>query len=157
MNDEYERRKSLCSKAVNKVTKKLGLTWGFAEDYQGIEIKVDTEVGEGKVIILFETGHGPRFPKYITFAVHGYIDHQVNKRVSICGGGIGWTKTKFLPDKINLLWLQDAINNSAKSIKYICTSERMAYLQKEALELRRRELKEKLVTKHQETILNPLH
>jgi len=153
MNLEYDRRIKLCSKAVDRATKKLGLSWGFAENYQGIEIRLDTEVGTGEVIILMDTGHGPRFPKYIVLTVHGVVDYDVNKNVNIGGGGIERSKNKFLPDQISEKWLKTAISNSAKTVRSICTAENMAKLKKEALALRRREINEYKSARFQRTRL----
>jgi len=153
MNSEYYRRINLCSKAVDRATKRLRLDWGFAEDYQGIEIKVDTEIGYGMVIILMDTGHGPRFPKFITLTVHGYVEYDVNKNVSIGGGGLRRSKNKFLPDQISEKWLKMVISNSAKTIQEICTTENMARLKKEALALRRQEVKDSKVSRFQRTTL----
>lgn len=153
MNIECDQRIDLCSKAVEKATKKLKLDWGFAENYQGIEIKVDTEVGYGLVIVLMDTGHGPRFPKFVTLTVHGYVDYDVNKNVNISGGGIGRTKNKFLPDGISVKWLQEALSSTAKTVKSICTAKNMVRLKKEALALRRREINEHSSSRFQRTKL----
>ncbi|HBC45049.1 MAG: hypothetical protein UX08_C0010G0007 [Candidatus Collierbacteria bacterium GW2011_GWB1_45_35] len=154
MNLEYDRRIKLCANAVEKATKKLRLGWGFAEDYQGIEIKVDTEVGYGMVIVLMDTGHGPRFPKFITLTVHGYVDYGVNKNVRIGGGGLLRSRNKFLPDQISEKWLKIAISNSAKAVQAICTAANMAKLKKEALAKRRLEIKSSQLARHKQTILN---
>lgn len=153
MINEYERRIDLCSKAVEKATKKSKHRWGFAADYQGIEIEIETEVGEGKVIVLMDTGHGPRFPKYITLTVHGYIDHEVNKKVNIGGGGLTRSSKKFLPNEISVAWLTAAILDVAQTVKSICTTENMTKLKSEALVLRRKELKETSLAKYQTTFL----
>ena len=140
MNIEYDRRIKFCAKAIDKATKKLKLQWGFAEDYQGVEIAIPTEVGDGQVIVLMDTGHGPRFPKFITLTVHGYVDYSV-------------TKNKFLPDQISEKWLKVAISNAAKTVQAICTTKNMAKLKKEALALRRQAVKDLKISPNQRTIL----
>ena len=153
MNIEYDRRIKFCAKAIDKATKKLKLQWGFAEDYQGVEIAIPTEVGDGQVIVLMDTGHGPRFPKFITLTVHGYVDYSVTKNIDICGGGLIRSKNKFLPDQISEKWLKVAISNAAKTVQAICTTKNMAKRKKEALALRRQAVKDLKISPNQRTIL----
>ena len=152
--DEYDRRIDLCGKAVAKATEKLGLRCHFASDYQGIEIRVDTETGIGKVIILMDTGHGPRFPKYVTLSVHGYVEKYINSKVNICSGGIASSESKFLPDQISTKWLHDAISKTASAIRSICTIENMEKLKVEALALRRQALKNSPLARYGSTTLH---
>lgn len=156
MNDEYYRRINLCAKAVDKATKKLKLNdWHIAQDFQGIEINIDTEMGEGKVIVLVGTGHGPRFPKYITLTVHGVVRHEVNSHVRIGGGGFERSENKFYPDHISQKWLLDAISKVSKCVKTVCSTKNMERLKKEALALRREEtIKESGLARYQSTYLH---
>jgi hypothetical protein len=140
---EYHRRIHLCERAVLKAAKAAGLDACVTGEFQGCEVKVDTEVcADGRVIILMGTGYHPRFPKYVTLTVHGVIWRRVNKRVKISGGGLGRSEQKFLPDKISQAWLKKAITQAAQAVRETCTAKNMEKLRKEALAKRRQQLKE---------------
>ena len=123
------------------------------QNFYSMEIKIDTEVRHGMVVVLMDTGHGPRFPKFITFTVHGFINHTVNKKVTVSGSGLVRSKNRFLPNQISKKWLETAISNSAETVQAICTADNMAGLEKEALALRHQELRDSNISLSRRTIL----
>ncbi len=140
---EYYRRVRLCERAILKAAKAVGLDGYVTGEYQGCEVKVDTEVfADGKVVVLMGTGYAPRFPKHVTLTVHGVVWREVNKRVKISGGRLGRSERSFLPDSISQAWLKKAVLKAAQAVRDTCTAQNIEMLEKKARAQRRQEIKE---------------
>lgn len=141
---ENERRIALCERIICKVAKSVNLDGGPTSQFQGCVFPVETEIdSNGRVIVLLYVGEhfGLRLSRYVTLTVHGVVWRDINRRVRISGGGIESSTKKFLPGRISLSWIKEAMLRAGNGVKEICTVENMKKLQKEALAMRRLQIK----------------